>query len=155
MSNPLTQIHHVLDQVIEGITDAASWVRDWLKAAWERHLAFMDDRESYRSRSSAASQLSSLSPSSIPASQRSSWPSWVSTRPLSGTDPIPADPVDLRRGPAVGPVRLSPARDPGGPTPEFARTPRLRPAVRLPTCCRVAAWAGRRRAVGPMSLVTC
>jgi hypothetical protein len=23
-------------------------VRDWLKAAWERHLSFMDDRESYR-----------------------------------------------------------------------------------------------------------
>jgi hypothetical protein len=26
-------------------------VRDWLKAAWERHLSFMDDRESYRGRS--------------------------------------------------------------------------------------------------------
>lgn len=23
-------------------------VRDWLKAAWERHLSLMDDRESYR-----------------------------------------------------------------------------------------------------------
>jgi hypothetical protein len=39
-------------------------VRDWLKAAWERHLSFMDDRESYRAQVVAGVDASWRSPSS-------------------------------------------------------------------------------------------